>query len=504
MFAHGMKDLPAVLDDEALKGVRAALDAAGYTRDNIRAALNTDQHLSALPGEVVVFERRLGGRTPLETLMKFFLIGSPVEASDLEASLPSVPAAELERLGLVERTGGRVRCPLRIIPHGDVMLACDRNYYGDAEQHGADVVTGVTSPASLLADFTVRKRVRSALDLGTGGGIQALLLANHCERVVAVDINPRALEFVELNKRLNGFDNIEPRQGSWFDPAEGERFDLITANPPYVISPDSTFLYRDSGMPADSLCRQLVADMPKHLEEGGFGHILISWALRSGEQWSQPLQRWIAGLPCDAWLLHYLTEDPLTQAAKWNQPLVAEGMAAYGAAIDRWTDYYRREGIEQIAFGAVILRRRSTGTNWVRADSFRAGNGSSSGLVLRVFEAEDFLQGVSDDRQLLDERFALVPVHRLDQRLVARDGAWQLEEATLTLSEGIAFHGSLDIPSAQLLQQLDGSKTLKQAVLKMSHDLDLPAADSEALTETAIAMARRLFQLGFLVRESAA
>src|SRR6266567_4869482 len=368
-------DLPVTIERPALRPLRKALSEGGYTSANVRLALKAEHHLSAQPGEEVVFERRLAGGTLVETLTRLFLIGSTVEAADLQASLPTVDLVQLERLGIVEPAGGGFRSTVRIVPHGDVVVACDRGYHGDPDR--PDVVTGVTSPAILLADLTVRKPARRALDLGTGGGIQDHLLANHCEQVVAVDVNPRALEFARLNAGLNGIENIEVRLGSWFEPVAGERFDIVTANPPYVMSPDSTFLYRDSGMKADSLCRQIVRDMPAHLEEGGFGHVLISWALRDGEEWSSPLRSWVSGLGCDAWLLHYLTEDPLTQAGKWNQPLIAESLETYGAALDRWTDYYRREGIDQIAFGAVVLRRRSGADNWVRADSFRAGRGSS-------------------------------------------------------------------------------------------------------------------------------
>ncbi len=498
-----MRSLAVAPDRPALQHLRTALGAAGYTRDNVRRALQTDHNLTALPGEVVVFEHRLTGRTAVETLIRTFLIGSTVPAEALESSLPAVGLGRLEGLGVVERVDGGVRSTIRIIPHGDVVVACDRSYYADPDHQAADAVTGVTSPAILLADLSIRRRTGTALDLGTGGGIQAVLLANHCDRVVAVDINPRALQFAELNLCLNAIENVELRKGSWFEPVDGERFDIITANPPYVMSPDSTFLYRDSGMPADSLCRRLVMDMPRFLEEGGFGHILISWALRAGEEWSQPLRRWVDALPCDAWLLHYLTEDPLSQAAKWNQPLISEGLATYGAALDRWTEYYRREEIERIAFGAVILRRRSGGSNWVRADSFRAGQGSSAGLVLRVFEAEDFLQGLRDDRALLDERFALVPEHQVEQRMRASDGQWQLQDATLTLTQGIAFHGILDLNTAQLLPHLDGRKTLRQAVSETGRDLDLAEGDAGSLAETAVAMARRLYQLGFLERTTA-
>ena len=488
-------------DRALLKRVRVFLDQAGYTSDNVRAILKSDQTLTVQSGEVIVFERRVTGGSALDTLVKLLLIGQTLPAAEV-ARLDSEGLNELEAGGLVERTDAGLRATVRIVPHGDIVVACDRGYYADQDTHGAGVVTGVTSPAILLADLTVRKTVQRGLDLGTGGGIQALLLARHCERVVAVDVNPRALEFVELNKRLNGIENIEARLGSWYEPAAGQRFDIITANPPYVMSPDSDFLYRDSGLPADSLCRQIVRDMPTYLVEGGFGHVLISWALRSGEEWSEPLRRWVEGAPCDVWLLHYLTEDPLTQAGKWNLPLAYESLSKYGAALDRWTDYYRREGIDQICFGAVVMRRRSGPANWVRADSFRAGRGSSAGLLLRVFEAEDFLRAVGDDPKLLDEKFALVPEHRLEQVLRSVDGVWQQEQATLTLTQGISFSGGLDVTTGQLLQKFDGRHSLKQAADELSGELGLTPDDAAALTDTAIAMARRLYQLGFLVRST--
>ncbi len=205
------------------------------------------------------------------------------------------------------------------------------------------------------------------------------------------------------------------------------------------------------------------------------------------------------GLPCDVWLLHYLTDDPLTQAAKWNLPGQNLDLADYGAVLDRWTDYYDREGIEQIAFGAVIMRRRSGGANWVRAESMTGGRGSAGALVLRMFEAEDFLHDLTDEAALLDVKFVLVPEHRLEQRLASSSGQWQLQEATLSLAEGIGFQGNLDINTALLLQTLDGANTLRQAVRTVGLALELSHDEMAAFSETGIAMAKRLFQLGFLV-----
>ena len=57
-----------------------------------------------------------------------------------------------------------------------------------------------------------------------------------------------------------------------------ERFDLVVSNPPYVISPESVLVFRDSGKPGDSVSVDLVAALPDHLVEGGFATIMVSWA----------------------------------------------------------------------------------------------------------------------------------------------------------------------------------------------------------------------------------
>ena len=66
------------------------------------------------------------------------------------------------------------------------------------------------------------------LDIGTGSGLLAVHAAAHADRVVAVDINPRALRFAEFNAALNAVDNVEWREGSLFEPVAGEPCNLIT------------------------------------------------------------------------------------------------------------------------------------------------------------------------------------------------------------------------------------------------------------------------------------
>ncbi|WP_123664954.1 HemK2/MTQ2 family protein methyltransferase [Actinocorallia herbida] len=73
-----------------------------------------------------------------------------------------------------------------------------------------------------------------ALDLCTGTGRVAIAAARRgAARVTAVDISRRAVLCAALNGFLRRL-RVRVRCGDLFAPVTGERFDLITANPPYV------------------------------------------------------------------------------------------------------------------------------------------------------------------------------------------------------------------------------------------------------------------------------
>ena len=65
----------------------------------------------------------------------------------------------------------------------------------------SDFVLGVSSASGTLAQLTIRRPVGSALDLGTGCGVQILHLARHADAIVATDVNPRALELAAAHPR---------------------------------------------------------------------------------------------------------------------------------------------------------------------------------------------------------------------------------------------------------------------------------------------------------------
>lgn len=79
-----------------------------------------------------------------------------------------------------------------------------------------------------------------------------------------------------FNARLNGLSNIACLEGDLFGPVRGRMFDLVIMNPPFVISPEMKYIYRDSGMEADQVCQKIVRKVPRFLNEGGYCHILVT------------------------------------------------------------------------------------------------------------------------------------------------------------------------------------------------------------------------------------
>jgi hypothetical protein len=377
---------------------------------------------------------------------------------------------QLAELGLAEHGDGTVRARIRVQPHADVFvvhdLVLDRTPWDD-------FVAGVAPASLLLAGLTTRHAVDSALDVGTGCGVQALLAARHSRRVVGIDVNPRAIEFASAGAALSGIHNVDWRLGDLFEPVEGERFDLVVANPPFVLAPKPKLVFRDSPEPGDEISRKVVSEIPRFLTDGGYGHVLCNWVHRPGEDVSAAPRLWLDGSGCDVWLLHYVTEDVLPYATGWNRDLAAD-TSVFASELELWLESFAAEGIESVATGVIVLRRRD-GANWFRADEMPYGpTGSASEHILRVFAANEDLATL-DDRALLDARFELVDGCWLEERSVVRSGRSDFMAAQVRPRQGVGVRGRLSEEALGLVRQLDGKRPLRQ-LMDERHTGELIAA----------------------------
>ena len=128
----------------------------------------------------------------------------------------------------------------------------------------------------LLAERLAVTEGDVVLDVGTGCGILAVLAAKKAKRVVAVDINPYAIECATKNAQTNGVkEKIEFRLGDLFQPIkQNESFNVILFNSPYLPSePDEEKSWIGKawagGPDGRTVIDRFIGDAPSFLAEGG-------------------------------------------------------------------------------------------------------------------------------------------------------------------------------------------------------------------------------------------
>jgi SAM-dependent methyltransferase len=442
---------------DAVVAFATVLRSAGYSVRGVRDAIGSGAAVSLSPTEVVAAQSRLEPGSRLASLIELFLLGVELPGRAAEAALAPVPVAELTAAGVIEQRGDMVRARIRVLPYEDLLIACDR----DPELDGRlepDHVGAIHASSVLLARITPRRRVEHALDIGCGCGFQALLLARHADAVLATDVNPRALEFGRLNAELNGIENITWRLGDGVEPALGERFDLVVANPPYVIAPRSRFAFRDSPLPGDAFCEQLVRETPGLLTPGGIACLLASWIVGAGEAWSTRPAAWAEASGRGRVLLHLETVDAASNAVRWAVPRAGVGRAEATSLVREWIEHYRAEGIRTIAYGAVVLHPTPALTLIELAGT---PGPEAAAQIERIIDGHALLVGGAA-ASLLDAVLTLPAGHRLDWTLEASAGAWQLRRSQVSVDGGLGLGVDLDRAAAQILARLDGSHTVRE------------------------------------------
>jgi hypothetical protein len=322
-----------------------------------------------------------------------------------------------------------------------------------------------------LADITPRSRVPTALDACTGGGIQTLFLADHCDSITSIDLNPRAVEFAAFNAALNGLENVELLEGDRLEPVRGRGFDLIVCNPPFYLGPTRRRLYSDNEMDLDEFSRQIIRGCSAHLNEGGFLHFLFESAEVEGEPWRERLDQWFRGLGCDVWVRRDHHQDVIA----YCKMRLAETPPADANTLSAWIDYFRSAGVKQIHGGSAAIRRRQ-GDNWTFFDDFERLTGQGFGAsVPRAFGIRDFLAAHSSDESILGARLSVCDQTWIEEHSHASGGDWPTSLLRLRLKGGAVYSGKVNRTVVNLLKHLDGKRTLAEGI-RASEGLEENAA----------------------------
>ena len=525
---------PPVVTPEQAASLRADLSESGWGVEAVAtllgeaadAALRREIRLPALRSVRAALAAGTDS-SPVAVLTALFMLGEPVLATALDVALPRTGAAGAAVIGLVGETdeAGYVRARVDLRPHeavddaGEIRwwVASDLGELVTGRALAPDHVLGIGGAGLTLAGLTPRTRVRSALDLGCGCGIQTLYLLRHAEHVVATDISERALAFTAFNAALagvcvtggpdvgsgDGAGRLELLQGSLLEPVAGRRFDLIASNPPFVLTPPAVreaglplMEYRDAGGPVLPV---LVAGLGEHLEPGAAAVMLGNWEHRGADSWREAVATWIPeGL--DGWVIEREVQDPVEYATMWLRDggLTPERDAeGFDAALGAWIDDFEVRGVQGVGFGYLIVHRplRPRDPWRLLEEVTTSGQGVLGHHVADVLESRERLAGLDDDA-VADLHPVLAPDVTEERHLIP--GAAEPTVILLRQGGGLGRTIRASTVMAALAGVADGELSVGQIASAVVALSGLTGSDAATLRVEMIEAARHLLVTGFL------
>jgi len=483
------------------------LRAAGYTSTALRGAWGARADDAIARGLLAPALRALGDRRdPLAVLGRLWGLGRPVTRDEAQGALKSVGVAGAVALGLLSEDGAEVVPIVLVRPQAIADADGDDEWWIASDLDEAalggplpeDHVLGVGGASQTLARLQLTWRAGTALDIGTGCGIQALRLRRLASHVVATDISERALRFTRLNALLNDVDGIETRHGSLFEPVAGATFDRVASNPPFVITPRvagvPAYEYRDGGMEGDALVASVIRGVGAHLAPGGVAQSLANWEYRADESGLDRVRGWVDP-SLDAWVIEREVLDPLAYAELWvRDGGTVPGTPAYARLIDAWLDDFAQRGVTGIGFGYVLLRRPLAGSpTLARYERITGGGEEAFGPHLAACLEEHDRAALLDEEGLSAATLRVAP----DVTEARHHRPGEESPSVIELRQGGGFARTIEVDPAlaALVGACDGDLAVGVLIDAIAELLEV---DATPLRADLLPRVRELIVTGFL------
>lgn len=270
-------------------GVTGALNARALTALGRWLKANGYRFTTVTPATHERVNRRVAN-TVAQDLQGIFGWNRPY----LPGTVPTTCRALMQEAGIEEHAdvpaeGALYRSTLRASTLDGELLFHSSFPTQDADSvfFGPDTYRYVAALRRLLAETGKVKRV---VEIGCGSGAAAIVagLALPDARVHAVDINPHALRLCEINAAIAGADNVVATPSNLLSGLPGS-FDLIVANPPYMMDPAERAYRHGGGEHGEGLSRAIVDEALQRLAPGGRLLLYTGVAVTHGRN---PLLEW--------------------------------------------------------------------------------------------------------------------------------------------------------------------------------------------------------------------
>jgi len=343
----------------ALSDLRDRLIASGYTEEAVRSRLKKPIQDMA-PTDLPYLDRFGLDRDELGDLIRLFLIRGALCEERARELLGDEGFELLVSSRLILQRGDSWASTVDLFPIDGLLVATDHRYQVLAtDELDEDPVMYLGRDSVGLVQVAPRSRSGRHLDLCTGSGVQALAARRYADEVIGVDRNPRAIRFARFNAELNGLEGVRFYLGDLYEPVRGERFDTITANPPFVPSPVGDLGFRDGGADGEEVLRRIVQGAAEHLEADG--RLSIVTDLVDVPSYEEKLSTWWRGGSYLGLLLVTADRDEQLFSVPHSHAPFGQTYEEFSEELALWVESYRAAGLGAVNFGYMVVERVAHG-----------------------------------------------------------------------------------------------------------------------------------------------
>jgi SAM-dependent methyltransferase len=424
--------------------------------------------------------------TVAQALVHVFAEGKPMAETQLESIVGADASGLLRRLNLIfPLDDSQIAATVSLYPIEHLYIASDRYNSADGTQFdGFDdiVYPCLFETTSRFLRMLSREPCGLVLDLCSGTGVAALLLAGKCEHAYAADITERSKQFALFNRRMNGVQNLSVMIGDLYEPAAGLAFDRIAVHPPYQPVYRHQQIFNSGGRDGEQITRRVVESAYAHLRPGGRLYCVAQITARH-EPVDQRVRQWLAAQnahDCDVGF--YITKRHEIELFAAKATLNAKGTPL---DFREWMLEFARLGVRSLDYGLLIVERHAA-----PREPFTIGRKTPEAWDPADFEAS-FAWEVDKRSPDFEARLWSCRLHttagaKLEVEHALVESGWQLKHYRIIESGPFDVKIEASQGLAHLLSLMDGQRTVEQCFRELSETG--ASLDRRGFVDTVVAM----------------
>ncbi len=345
-----------------LSQLRKKIIEVGYSEDEICARLAVESLQSIEPTKLSYYDRFLLDKDELGDLIRIFQLRASLSKDRLRHIFSKDDVTLMLALGLIIETENEYSGGVDLFCVDGLLIATDHRYMLKPEDTlSEDPVMYIGMDSFGLVQSAPRTPVNTVLDLCCGSGVQGLAAIRYAKKVVAVDVNPRAIRFSRFNAQLNGIDSYEVFKGNLYDAVSEQKFDCILANPPFVPSPTEDLKFRDGGETGENVLAEIIQGASRHLND--IGRLCIVTDLVDISGYESKLSSWWGASPFLGLILTTADRDEILFSVPHCHAPFSQSLGDFDNELERWVANFRKAGLTAVNFGYINVWKNDKFTN---------------------------------------------------------------------------------------------------------------------------------------------